>query len=487
MGNRASEIENYQTSKTFDINDLIKRYVKPAVGCTEPVAIALAVSIAYHAASGKIPAFIPKDRQLDTRIIEDLPDIDSIEKIKLVLDTNVLKNALYVNIPGTDMHHGIDLAAILGLFSSPNNELALFESINMAPTDLLKIIKQKNLKEKVDVKKRELSGIYIQAYITFKNGTHTDVLIRGSHSNVISIKYNDINLIQESDFSESADINLTELKELTVADMIYKVENELSEDSKKLISEGIEMNMEVSKLGLEMKHGDGIGYAHLQMGTLQDTIEGKIFTAVAAATDVRMEGFNIPVMSSIGSGNQGLIISVSITVLAKALLKKDLVEFTKKEKQILINAVALAHEITAYTTSYTGMLSNLCGCICKAGVGSAAGIGYFLYHYGKTGNPAKLSKDKVVLNSMKNMISSSCGVLCDGAKGSCANKAKSAGFNAYTSALEAMMNTVGTGGIPGNEVTDIKTIMKNFVETYIEKFGQPTDLHIVNYLLTSNC
>lgn len=200
-----------------------------------------------------------------------------------------------------------------------------------------------------------------------------------------------------------------------------------------------------------------------------------------------MSGFTIPVMSNVGSGNQGLIISVSLAVLAENIFNKTMSEFNEEEKDLLIKTKALATEVTAYTTSYTGMLSNLCGCLCKAGVGTAAGMGYFLYHFADKEQIKNISKSTVVLNSMKNMIASTCGVLCDGAKGSCANKSKSAGFNAYTSAQEALLNAVGSGGIPGNENTGIKTIMKNFVETYIEKFGQPTDLHIVNYLLSSTC
>ncbi len=471
----------------FDINRLIQNYVKPAVGCTEPAAIALSASTAFYAASGRVPAFINTDRIVDFRASDKTYSIEDIESINVTLDTNVLKNALYVNIPGTDHHHGIDLAAILGLFNTPDSELAIFESINIPTNELLEIIHQKKLKDKVKITKRELTGIYIKTVINFKDNTTTEALIRGAHSNIISIKYNDNDLIQQAEFSDTEDINLTELKELSVADMIDKIENDLSDKSRKLIWDGITMNMTVALMGLETKHGDGIGYAHKERGKLESSLEGKIYASVAAATDVRMEGFTIPVMSSLGSGNQGLIISVSITVLACALLNKNLEEFTDKEKDLLIKAVALAHEITAYTTSYTGMLSNLCGCICKAGVGASAGIGYYLFYHELNCNNNSLIITDVVLNSMKNMISSTCGVLCDGAKGSCANKAKSAGFNAYTSAREAMLNTVGTGGIPGNEHTDIKTIMKNFVETYIEKFGQPTDLHIVSYLLTSNC
>lgn len=487
MSNFESSNNTSSVVKDFDINLLIKTYVKPAVGCTEPAAIALAVSTSFYAASGKVPKFITEERKLSQNLDLTVKTIDEIVSIDLTLDTNVLKNALYVAIPGTNHHHGVDLSAILGLFSTPDRELSIFESIDDDPESLLNVIQEMGIKQKVVVRKREITGIYIHSCIKFNDGTTAEALIRGSHSNIVSIKLNGQNLIKESAFSESEDITLSEIKELNISDMIDKVENELSEESKKLIWEGIEMNMTVARLGLEKVFGDGIGYAHKQMALLKDSTIDEIIANVAAATDVRMAGYSIPVMSNVGSGNQGLIVTVSLTVLAENLLNKPLKDFLSEEKRILINSITLATEITAYTTAYTGMLSNLCGCLCKAGVGAAAGMGYFLYYFDQEARKRNIDLNQVVLNSMKNMIASSCGVLCDGAKGSCANKSKSAGFNAYTSAKEATMNVVGTGGIPGNENTGIKTIMKNFVETYIEKFGQPTDLHIVNYLLTSSC
>lgn len=487
VSNLAFENSKSTNVQDFDINKLITTYVKPAVGCTEPAAIALAVSTAFYAAKGHIPQFIKKERHLNNSPKTTEQEIDNIKEITLTIDTNVLKNALYVCIPGTNHSHGIDLSAILGVFNTPDKELAIFESIKTDPKELLNIIKEKGLKERVKINQCETTGIFIKSHITFNDGNTSEATIRGAHANVISIKCNEIDLITKGDFSEKGDMNLEELKELSVEDMIYQIDNNLSTESKELIWQGLEMNMKVAKLGLKECYGDGIGFANTKIDALKNTTLGKICSNVAAATDVRMSGFTIPVMSNVGSGNQGLIISVSLAVLAENVLNKPMSEFTEDEKDLLIKTKALATEVTAYTTSYTGMLSNLCGCLCKAGVGTAAGMGYFLYHFADSDQIKDLSKSTVVLNSMKNMIASTCGVLCDGAKGSCANKSKSAGFNSYTSAQEALLNAVGSGGIPGNENTGIKTIMKNFVETYIEKFGQPTDLHIVNYLLSSTC
>lgn len=380
-----------------------------------------------------------------------------------------------------------DLAAILGIFSTPDKELAIFESIKEEPEQLLEKVNQMGLKKLISIEKMDQSGIYIHSKIDFKDGTTSETLIRGSHANIVSIKVNDNELIKPVKFSDSSDVALEELKDLSIEEMIEQVENHINEDSKNLIWDGLNMNLKVAKIGLSEKHGDGIGYAHRMMGSPEKSIDHRIISYVAAATDVRMEGYNIPVMSSVGSGNQGLIIGVSLAVLAESILKKELNQFNEDEKNLLITTTALGHLITAYTTSYTGMLSNLCGCICKAGVGASAGMGYFIYHYEEEKVIDNQPKELIILNSMKNMIASTCGVLCDGAKGSCSNKSKSAGFNAYTSAREALMKAVGTGGIPGSVNTDIQTIMKNFVETYINKFGKPTDMHIVNYLLSAYC
>lgn len=477
---------NYQKN-VFDINKLISTYVKPAVGCTEPAAIALSASTAFSCASGKIASFITQEViNKDKTTFSDYT-VDDISSIELTLDTNVLKNALYVSIPGTNHNHGVDLAVILGILANPDSELSIFESIKQDPEEVLKTIEEKKLKEKVKIHQKESNGIYIETLIKFKDQTISQAIIRGSHANIVSVRRNNVDLIEEKTFVTSEDMNLTELKELTIDDMLLEIDNNLSSDSKNRLWDGILMNMKVAKTGLTKVYGDGIGYAHNKMAVLEGGVIGKIIANVAAATDVRMAGTNIPVMSNVGSGNQGLIISVSLCILAEYMLKKPLKEFSEGDKELLIKTYSLATVITAYATSYTGMLSNLCGCLNKAGVGATAGMAYYLYHFESPEDRMGLSLAEVILNAMKNMIASACGILCDGAKGSCSNKSKSAGFNAYTSACEALSGYVGTGGIPGYENTEIKTIMKNFVETYIEKFGQPTDLHIVNYLLSSNC
>lgn len=475
-----------QCLEKFDINKLIMCYVKPALGCTEPCAIGLATSCAFNVVNGKIPSFINSERVLNPLNPANKNTIDDIKHIELTLDNNVLKNALYVCIPGTDQKHGVDLAAALGLFSDPDKELTLFETIKESPENLIAILNSKKIKEKIEIKQDKHFGLFIKAKIIFNDQTISEAIIKGSHANVTNLSVNKEQILKETKYTSTNDHNLIELKDMTIEEMIKTVEENLSPEAKKLIWDGIIMNIKVARMGIKEKFGDGLGYLHAQLGDLNGSVEDKIITYLTAATDVRMAGAEVPVMSSLGSGNQGLVITISLTVLAEHLFGKSIEVFDDKEKDELIKTVALAHQVTAYSTFYTGMLSPLCGSTSKGGLGVSAAMAYLLYNVNNK-TLKKPDRATIILYSMKNMMASTCGILCDGAKGSCSTKSRSSAYNAYASAREALYYIVATGGIPGHKEMDIKTIMENFVETFIEKLGQPTDRHIVNYLLTTNC
>lgn len=482
-----------------DLNKLIETYVTPARGCTEPAAIGLAASVALNAVQKDIPYFVLSKDDNKTQNVEEL--INKIEDIEVTLDNNVYKNAMYVNIPGTNQHSGIDLAVFLGLLSDPEKKLALFESIKQTPDEVIKKFEKKQFK--INLKSFETPGLQIKVKITFKDHSTSEALIKDEHTNIVSIKQNDMSLFAKTDNLKAEEtktankekFNLKTLKDITVSQMIDIIEADLTERTKQHIWKGIEMNREIAREGNEKHYGNGIGFRHINDN---DTVRKAITIYTAAATDVRMSGADFTVMSSVGSGNQGLVISVPLTVLAERTFNKNISEFNNKEKEALIKSVALAHLVTAYATSYVGMLSPLCGSTIKGGLGLTAGMSYFMYDQTHSVLDVKkpvalpwdndvvktpVKKEEVVSDAMKNMLGTLCGVLCDGAKCECSLKALGASGIAFDSAEMANNNKVGTGGFSGSKQIDIGTVLKGFVEPYIAKEGQKTDGLIVDFLL----
>lgn len=469
----------------IDVNKLIQKKVVRAVGCTEPGAMGLCASAAFNAAMGKIPSYIDSSRVVE-KPVPSGKTIDNIKSIEVTLDPDMIKNTLYVKIPNTDSNYGIKLATVLGLFSNPDMELALFGTIKKDPKELVKLIDDNKLREKVTIKHSNEHGLYIKAKIEFDDNTTSEALIKNEHSNIESLKLNGRDLIKPNPASQETSSNVSDFRKgsfkAIMKNVISQIESGLQPETKKLIWDGIEMNKKVAEVGLKEKHGDGIGYFHSQNGDME-SIEGAIYTMVAASTDARMAGVNMPVMSSNGSGNQGLIITNAIAALAEKTFDKSISDFNDKEKDQLIKSVAVAHAVTAYTTEFVGVLSPLCGCATKAGLGSTAGMAYYLYD--KEGDfTNKGSKEQVVENAMKNMIGANCGTLCDGAKGCCAKKTMNASFEAYNSALEANNKIVGSGGIPGFEDTSIEKVMTEFIEPLVKDLGRKVDEKIVTYLIS---
>lgn len=490
---------NQKTPK-INVNKLIETYVTPARGCTEPAAIGLAAAVALNASD------LTKDDKIQN--VEAL--INEIEDVEVTLNTNVYKNAMYVNIPGTNQHSGIDLATFLGLLSDPEKNLALFESIKQTPDELIELFEKKQFK--INLKSFEAPGLQIKVKINFKDHSTTEAIIKDEHTNVVSVKQNDISLFKKADnvkqeTAKLSDVKKTKseekfdlktLKNLTVPQMIDIIEANLTEKTKQHIWKGIEMNRAIAKEGNEKHYGNGIGFKQINDN---DPVRKAITLYTAAATDVRMSGADFTVMSSVGSGNQGLLLSVPLAILAERTFNKQISEFSNKEKEALIKSVALAHLITAYATSYVGMLSPLCGSTIKGGLGLTAGMSYFMYNQThdelEASNPSKdikfpwdnesvntkTKREEVVSSAIKNMLGTLCGVLCDGAKCECSLKALGASGIAFDSAEMANNSKIGTGGFSGFKHTDIGAILQGFIEPYIAKEGQKTDSLIVDFLL----
>lgn len=388
-----------------ELVNVIKGETKPAIGCTEPVAVALAV------ATGR--KYFQKH----------------IESVKVQVSQNIFKNGKSVTIPNTE-EAGIDIAAALGLVCGDAEAgLGVFKNIKAE-----NVVEAKNLIKENIVTATPLFGsepVYIIVGISGE-GDKVEVLLRGSHTNIEKVLRNGVSVFEK----ESKDNNTTlKLDPDFFKKMDFKTLREISEniaiEKLDFILEGIEMNKKAAEEGLKKNKGLRWGASLLKLqeqGKLaKDTItRARILTA--AGSDLRMGGGICPIMTSGGSGNQGLCVILPISVVA---------EDSEISTEKLQRAVFLGHAVNNFVKKYTGKLSAMCGCSIAAGIGAAAAITWML---GGT--------DEQIQGSAQNLLANLTGMVCDGAKESCAMKLSTSAAEGIMSAylaLEDVIVTTNTG------------------------------------------
>ena len=407
--------------------DILKAEVKPAVGCTEPVAVALACAKAKELLG------------------------EEVVKNKILVSPNVYKNAMCVGIPGTD-RLGLKIAVAMGLVGGKSEDgLTLLEGLTeeqvreserYVDTTPISI-------EPLDTKEKVVIDVTLEG-----ENNKSRVIIKTKHDNFVFIQQNDLVLLDQVDgYAEKAEVQTEEKTEnimdnITIQEIVTNIENMDLEDIKFLL-DGIEMNTDMAKYGLENKIGIGVGRGikeSIEEGLLGDGIMTKAMLLTAAASDARMGGAKLPVMSSNGSGNHGLTAILPIVAYAQKYPQSD-------EK--MAKALAISHLITAYVKNFTGRLSAVCGCGVAASTGASAGISWLM-----DGNINH------IYGAIENMIADLSGMICDGAKAGCALKLSSAASAAVQSAVIDKQ---------GYSVPALNGIVGTRVEESIQNLGRVSD------------
>ncbi len=400
----------------FTVKDILKMEVAPALGCTEPVAIALGAAAAAALLPGK-----------------------PVDTIEIWVDPNIYKNGLAVSIPGTEGLSGLDTAAAIGAVGGdPALKLEVLEPIdNDAVARAQKMLAEGRVKVNLLA---DHKGLYIKTVL--KSGTDAaGSVICDLHDNIVSLTLNGRKITASPLLSQgpqqkySSSLARLEawLKKLSLAQLLELVDH-LDDEDLHFLAEGIEHNLRLAENGL--KHGQGMGVGrtlerlHRQGLIKKDMIlAARILTSAAA--DARMAGVKLPAMSSAGSGNHGLTAILPIKAVA---------DFVNCDQRTLLEATGLSHIITAYVKAFTGRLSAVCGCSVAAGAGAAAGITYLM-----AGNIHHIA------GAIKNLTEDLAGVICDGAKAGCALKLATAAGTAVQAALFSLqgVNVMATDGIIG--------------------------------------
>ena len=410
------------------IIDLIHQEVVPAIGCTEPIAVALCVAKA-------------------TETLGTKP-----EKINVLLSANILKNAMGVGIPGTGMI-GLPIAIALGaLIGKSEYQLeVLKDSTPDVVEEGKRFIEEKrihiSLKENIEEK------LYIEVCCEVGDDKATAV-IAGGHTTFIYIERNGEVLFQKQHTASCE--KEEECLELTLR-KVYDFALNTPLDEISFILETARLNKAAAERSFEGNYGHGLGkmlrgtYEHKVMG---DSVFSHILSYTSGACDARMAGAMIPVMSNSGSGNQGISATLPVLVFA---------EENDKSEEELIRALMLSHLTVIYIKQSLGRLSALCGCVVAA-TGSSCGITWLM---GGT-------YDQVAY-AVQNMIANLTGMICDGAKPSCALKVTTGVSTAVLSAIMAMENRCVTS-VEGIIDEDVDQSIRNLTKIGSKGMNEPDKL-----------
>ncbi len=417
---------------------LMKSEILPAVGCTEPMAVALCVA----------------------RAKEELGCLP--EKIEIFLSANILKNAMGVGIPGTGMV-GLPIAVALGLAVGRSEyQLEVLKDANAEAIEWAKNYLKNNdvcIKLKDGIKEK----LYIEVLLA-GGGHEVRTVISGGHTNFVYIE-KDGKVVLDRRVPEGAEDNDDDswLNLRKVYDFAMNVPLEDVE----FIAETRTLNENASNMALKGNYGHELGKTlerPLGRGIMGDSIFSHIISATANACDARMAGAMIPVMSNSGSGNQGICATLPVVVFA---------EENHNTEEELMRALVLSHLTAIYMKQSLGRLSALCGCV-VASTGSSCGITYLM-----GGTFEQISA------SVKNMIANLTGMICDGAKPSCSLKLASGVSTAVFSAILAMQQKCVTS-VEGIIDDDVDKSIHNL--TKIGKFAMgETDKCVLDIMTTKKC
>ena len=425
-----------KTERDFIIR-LIKREVVPAIGCTEPIAVALCVSKAARLL-GKEP-----------------------EKIKVLLSANILKNAMGVGIPGTGMI-GLPIAVALGaLAGNPDYQLEVLKDIT---SDDVERGKQVIAENRIDIQLKEniAEKLYIEVIMS-AGPDETTAIISGGHTCFVYEARNGNVLLDErisavaEESEEDGSLSLRKVYDFALTAPLEEID---------FILDSARLNKAAAEASFKGDYGHSLGKSlrnDNERRVMGDSVFTRILSYTSGACDARMAGAMIPVMSNSGSGNQGIAATLPVVVYA---------EENQKSREEMIRALVLSHLTVIYIKQSLGRLSALCGCVVAA-TGSSCGITYLM-----GGGYEEMTY------AVKNMVANLTGMICDGAKPSCAMKLTSGVSTAVFSAMLAMEHKCVTA-VEGIIENDVDRTIHNL--TRIGAQGMNESDRLVLDIMTHKC
>lgn len=407
-----SQDKRYQTYV-----DILKEELIPAMGCTEPIAIAYAAAVARKTL-GAVP-----------------------DKVLIEVSGNIIKNVKSVIVPNTGGLKGIESAAAAGIIAG--NEKKQLEVISEVTKEQQKAISEYRESCPITVSPSNSNLIFDIIITVCKEESYAKVRIAGYHTNIVLVEKDGV-VEKKVEFKEHQEEGVTDRSLLTIEGIVDFANTVNLDDVQDLIKRQIDYNVKIAREGLENPYGANIGKVILQNN--EDSIKTRAKAMAAAASDARMNGCELPVIIVSGSGNQGITSSVPVIEFAKEL---------NVPEEKMYRALVLSNLVTIHQKTGIGRLSAYCGAV-SAGCGSGAGIAYL---YG--GGYDEIS------HTIVNSLAILSGTICDGAKSSCAAKIALAveagilGFQMYKNGQEF----VGGDGIVShgveNTIANVGTLARD--------------------------
>ena len=405
----------------------LKEELVPAMGCTEPIALA------YGAARARV-------------VLGEMPD-----RVVVGASGSIIKNVKSVIVPNTDHLKGIPAAAAAGIVAGDaDKELEVIASVSSEQT-----AQMKEFMEQVPITVEHIdNGITFDIVITlYKGVSYARVRIANYHTNIVLVEKNG-EILEKKPVAGESEEGLTDRSLLNMKDILDFARTVDIEDVREVLERQIDYNWAIAEEGIRGNYGANIGSVLMDMEGESVRVRAKAMAA--AGSDARMNGCELPVIINSGSGNQGITASVPVIVYAKDM---------KVSHETLLRALTLSNLTAIHQKTAIGRLSAYCGAV-SAGAGAGAGIAYL--HGGDY---------KEIVHTVVNALAIVSGIVCDGAKASCAAKIASAvdagilGYQMYirgqqfyggdgivTKGVEETLKNVGRLGKEGMKATNEEII-----------------------------
>lgn len=353
---------------------ILREELRPAMGCTEPIAIAYAAARARD-------------------VLGAMPD-----RLLAEVSGNIVKNVKSVVIPHTGGLRGIPAAVAAGCAAGDAGaELSVLSQVTSAQAEGIAVYLEKT---PIEVRCAEDAHIFDIRITAFRGDDSAYVRIADYHTNLVCIRRNGETLLERECVTREE--GLTDRSCLSIAGIVEFADSVDPEAVAPILEEQISCNMAIAEEGLRNNYGANIGKTLLRMG---NDLNSKMRAWAAAASDARMNGCELPVVINSGSGNQGITASVPVIVCAREM---------GKSREELLRALCVSNLVTIHQKTGIGRLSAYCGAV-SAGVGAGAGVAYL-----------KGGDYEMIAHTVVNAVAVTSGIICDGAKASCAAKIASA-------------------------------------------------------------
>lgn len=356
--------------------NILKEELVPALGCTEPIAIAYCAS-------------------LSASLLPSLP-----ERMEVYVSSNIIKNVKSVVVPNTKGEKGIKTAAAAGVIAqSPEKELEVLSSLK---DEDIERVKEYLLNHEVDVYKSKDDALFSITVVSYQGGHRAVCRILDSHTNVVLLEL-DGSVIKKKERKNTEEAKKLSYDSLTISGIVEFAESVKIEDVEEILEREIRFNSAIAEEGMRNSWGANIG--SILLSSYGSDVHNRAKAYAAAGSDARMNGCDKPVIINSGSGNQGITVSVPVIIYAEEL---------KVDRDTLLRALSVSNLTAIHIKREIGPLSAFCGAT-SAACGASAGISYL---YG--------GREKEISHAVVNSLAILSGMICDGAKASCAAKIASA-------------------------------------------------------------